>query len=135
MEDTRRTAKQALQLTGNAGFERVIEAIGSQEALDLCTGLAGTRATLVIAGYHQDGPRSVSLQRWNWLGLDVINAHERDPAAYRRGMHEAIALMVSGAIQPAALFTHRLPLAQIGAGFQMLDGRPAGFLKALVTCE
>ena len=43
------------------------------------------RGKLVIAGYHQDGPRQVNMQLWNWRGLDVINAHERDPRALLDG--------------------------------------------------
>jgi 2-desacetyl-2-hydroxyethyl bacteriochlorophyllide A dehydrogenase len=135
MDDLSQTREQARAHTHDTGFDRVIEAIGSQHALDLATELAGERAKLVIAGYHQEGRRTVDMQRWNWLGLDVINAHERDPAAYRRGMQEAIALMASGAIDPASLFTHRFPLSEINEGFEALAQRPPGFLKALVLCE
>ncbi len=75
------------------------------------------------------------MQHWNWLGLDVINAHERDPAAYRRGMQEAIAMMAAGTLDPAPLFTHRYALSEINAGFEALAQRPPGFLKALIVCE
>jgi threonine dehydrogenase-like Zn-dependent dehydrogenase len=135
MDDLSQTRKQALVHTQDRGFERVIEAIGSQDALNLSTELAGERAKLVIAGYHQDDRRTVDMQRWNWLGLDVINAHERDPAAYRRGMQEAIALMASGELDPAPLFTHRFALSEINEGFEALANRPTGFLKALILCE
>jgi threonine dehydrogenase-like Zn-dependent dehydrogenase len=135
LDDTERSVKQARSFTQDAGFERVIEAVGSQEALDVATALAGTRARVVIAGYHQDGSRTVDLQRWNWLGLDVISAHERDPAIYRRGMRDAIAMMASGAIDPAPLLTHRFPLAEIGDAFNALAERPRGFVKAVVTCS
>jgi threonine dehydrogenase-like Zn-dependent dehydrogenase len=74
---------------------------------------------------------------WNWRGLDVINAHERDPAAYVAGMRAAIDAMTSAridrALDPAALYTHRVPLARAGEAFEMLDARPDGFVKALVT--
>jgi threonine dehydrogenase-like Zn-dependent dehydrogenase len=135
LQDLSRSAREARRHTQDAGFERVIEAVGNQEALDLATELVGTRATLVIAGYHQDAPRRVDMQRWNWLGLDVVNAHERDPGAYRRGMREAMALMEAGTLKPASLFTHRFSLAEIGEGFRSLAERPHGFIKALVTCE
>jgi hypothetical protein len=41
--------------------------------------LTARGAGSIVAGYHQDGPRQVNMQLWNWRGLDVINAHERDP--------------------------------------------------------
>ena len=129
-----RTAKKARTHCRGTGFDRVIEAVGTQEALDLATELAGVRARLVIAGFHQDGPRSVNLQKWNWQGLDVINAHERDPGEYRRGMEEAIALMAAGELNPLPLYTHQFELNALGAGLAAVAGRPAGFLKALVHC-
>lgn len=128
-------ARNARAHCRGSGFDRVIEAVGTQEALDLATELTGVRARLVIAGFHQDGPRSVNLQKWNWQGLDVINAHERDPAEYRRGMEEAIGLIAAAKLDPLPLYTHRFALSELGDGLAAVSGRPAGFLKALVTCE
>lgn len=80
------------------GCDVVIEAVGAQWPLDLAAELTGVRARLVIVGYHQDGPRQVSTQGWNWKGLDVINARERDPRIYVRGMKEAVAAAVQGTL-------------------------------------
>jgi threonine dehydrogenase-like Zn-dependent dehydrogenase len=132
LDDPARAVRQAMQLA--PGYERVIECVGSQEALDVASQLAATRARLVIAGYHQDGERRINLQDWNWRGLDVINAHERDPAQYRRGIVDAIELVVRGELSPWPLFTHQFALEDIGAAFDSLQKRPEGFLKALVMC-
>ena len=53
--------------TNAAGLEcdRVIECAGTQEALDVASRLVTTRGRLVIAGFHQDGPRTIDLQSWN----------------------------------------------------------------------
>ena len=72
-------------VTGQKLCNVVIEAGGAQETLDVASDLTSTRGRLVIAGYHQDGPRFVNMQEWNWRGIDVINAHERDEAALHRG--------------------------------------------------
>jgi threonine dehydrogenase-like Zn-dependent dehydrogenase len=135
LDDPATVLHQARQSGAPDGYERVIECVGSQAALDLATELTGTRARLVIAGYHQDGDRRVNLQQWNWRGLDVINAHERDPAQYRRGMQEAVDLVVRGEFDPWPLLTHQFPLADIDAAFDALANRPEGFLKALVVCS
>ena len=121
------------QLSG--ACERVIECIGSQLALDVASDLTATGGRLVIAGYHQDGDRQVDLQKWNWRGLDVVNAHERDPAAYLRGMREALSLGLSGELAISAFFTHQFPLADAAAAFETLALRPDGFLKALLICH
>jgi threonine dehydrogenase-like Zn-dependent dehydrogenase len=86
----------------------------------------------VIAGYHQDGLRQVNLQLWNWRGIDVINAHERDPQAYVDGMKRAVDLLVAGVMDPQPLYTHRLPLDRLGEALELTRTRPDGFMKALV---
>lgn len=132
LDDPARAVAQAQTIAGESACHCVIEAVGSQETLDVATELTGVRARLVIAGYHQDGLRQVNLQQWNWRGLDVINAHERDPQVYRRAMEEAIGLVASGEFDPDPLWTHRFPLEEAGAAFEALARRPAGFLKALI---
>jgi threonine dehydrogenase-like Zn-dependent dehydrogenase len=132
----RRALREAGRLSAaSGGYERVLECVGSQEALDIASELTGTRARLVIGGYHQDGERRINLQQWNWRGLDVINAHERQPQEYIRGMREAIALVLEGAFDLKALLTHQLPLEETSAAFDVLAQRPAGFVKALVLCQ
>ena len=134
LDDIPRAVSQAMKVTGGEGCRCVIEAAGTQQTLDVASALTGVRARLVIAGYHQDGSRQVDLQQWNWRGLDVINAHERDPAVYRSGMEAAVALVAGGGFDPEPLWTHRFPLEEAGAAFEALAGRPSGFMKALIEC-
>jgi threonine dehydrogenase-like Zn-dependent dehydrogenase len=124
--------RQVWALTGEAGCERVIEAVGEQPALDLAAEITAERGRLIIAGYHQDGLRQVNMQLWNWRGLDVINAHERAPEAYRQGMQMAVEAVARGDLDPAPLITHDLPLADLPRAFELMRTRPDGFLKAVV---
>jgi threonine dehydrogenase-like Zn-dependent dehydrogenase len=117
---------------GGPVCDRVIEAVGAQGPLDLAGALTRERGRLVIAGYHQDGPRQVNMQLWNWRGLDVINAHERDPAVYVEGIRAAADAVASGRLDPRPLFTHRYPLDRAAEAFTALEERPEGFMKALV---
>jgi threonine dehydrogenase-like Zn-dependent dehydrogenase len=78
MEDHNGIIGQVKELTGGTFCDRVIEAVGKQWPLDLSAELTRERGRLIVAGYHQDGPRQVNMWLWNWRGLDVINAHERD---------------------------------------------------------
>lgn len=132
MDDHKRIIEQVKQLTGGEGCDRVIEAVGLQWPLDLAAELTRIRGRLVIAGYHQDGPRQVNMQLWNWRGLDVINAHERDPGMYVQGIRDAVDAVLSGALDPESLYTHRFPLDELGGALQATHDRPDGFLKALV---
>jgi len=111
---------------------RVIECVGTQSALDLASAIIAEGGRLVIAGYHQDGLRQVNLQQWNWLGIDVINAHERDPRNYVRGMREAIDAVVAGRIDPEPLLTHSYSLDRLGQALDDVRERPDGFVKGTV---
>ena len=133
MDDHQRIIERVMSLTGGQGCDRVIEAVGLQWPLDLAGELTRERGRLVIAGFHQDGPRSVNMFLWNWRGLDVINAHERDPLVYAQGMREAVDAMARGVLDPSPLFTHRYPLDDLGAAMEATRQRPDGFMKALVT--
>lgn len=121
-------------LTGAYGrlADVVIEATGYQEPLDLGARLTRERGTLVIAGYHQGGPRKIDLQLWNWRGIDVVNAHERDPELYARGMREGIERLAAGEVELGPLISHRYPLERIDRAFETAAGRGGAFVKALI---
>jgi threonine dehydrogenase-like Zn-dependent dehydrogenase len=112
-------------------FDVVFEVTGYQEPLDLAARLTRVRGRLVIVGYHQDGRRSVDMQLWNWRGLDVVNAHERDPAVYVSGLRGAVEAVCAGRLDPAPLLTHRYPLAELGEAYRISIERPEGFVKAV----
>ena len=132
MEDHWAIVERVRELTGGVFCDRVIEAVGKQWPLDLAAELTREGGRLVIAGYHQDGPRQVNMQMWNWRGFDVINAHERDPRMYVRGLREAVEAVASGRLDPSKLYTHSYPLEELGAALDATRDRPDGFLKALV---
>ena len=113
-------------------FPRVVEAAGTQEALDTASRLVAPGGVLVIAGYHQDGPRTIDLQSWNWRGIDVVNAHEREPRAYVEGIRVAARLAAAKELDIASLVTQRFGLDELSAAFEAATLRPAGFLKAIV---
>jgi threonine dehydrogenase-like Zn-dependent dehydrogenase len=133
MENHDEIVQQVRQLTGGEGADRVIEVIGMQWPLDLAGELTRVRGRLMIAGYHQDAPRQVNMQLWNWRGLDVINAHEREPAVYVEGIQLAVDAVANGVLDPTPLYTHSYDLDQLDQAFDMMKNRPDGFLKALVV--
>lgn len=122
-------------LTGGSGCARVIEATGLQEPLHLAGEITAERGRLVIAGFHQDGMREVNLQLWNWRGLDVVNAHERDPRAYVAGMRAAAGAVAEGRLDPRPLYTDQFRLDEIGSALDAMRDREGRFLKALIIYD
>ena len=132
LKDPSRVVAEVRARTRGEGADTVIEVVGLQEALDLATELTRVRGRLVIAGYHQNGPRKVNMQLWNWRGLDVINAHERERDVYLEGMRQAVQMVGNGTLDPSPLYTHTFPLDEVDEAFRSMSERPDGFLKALV---
>src|SRR4051812_30017852 len=133
MDDHARIVEDVNRITDGNGVDRAIEVVGLQGPLDLAAELTRIRGRLVIAGYHQDGPRQVNMQLWNWRGLDVINAHEREPAMYVEGIRGAVEAIAGGVLNPSMLYTHTFQLDQLDEAFEVMKARPDGFLKALVV--
>jgi threonine dehydrogenase-like Zn-dependent dehydrogenase len=133
MDDHTRVIDRVKGLTGGSFADRVIEATGQQGPLDLGGELTRERGRLIIAGFHQDGPRTVNMFLWNWRGIDVVNAHERDPRVYVAGIRAAIEVVARGELDPAPLYTHRYALGMLGRALDATRERPEGFMKALVT--
>ncbi|GAA4011568.1 zinc-binding dehydrogenase [Sphingomonas swuensis] len=132
MTDHHKIIEQVKELTGGKFCERVIEAVGKQWPLDLAGELTAERGKLIVAGYHQDGPRTVNMWLWNWRGIDVINAHERDPQVYMDGIREAVDAVASGRLDPSPLYTHRYKLDELAQALDATRDRPMGFLKAII---
>lgn len=129
--DRAATVQAVTRHAGDRLCDVVIEAVGAQGALDLASELVREGGRLVVAGYHQDGPRTVNMWLWNWRGIDVVNAHERDPRVQREGVLGAAAAVAEGRLDPAPLYT-AYPLDRLGAAFDAMEERPDGFVKALV---
>lgn len=132
LTNTWEVSNKVAEITGNNYCRRVIEATGKQEAIDLATEIISEGGKMIIAGYHQDGLRQVNFQKWNWKGIDVINAHERDPRKYLTGMQKAVEAVSAGIITPESLFTDVLPLDSLNTGFELTAMRPDGFMKAII---
>jgi threonine dehydrogenase-like Zn-dependent dehydrogenase len=133
MDDHHAIIEAVKEMTGGRMCDRVIEAVGKQWPLDLAGELVREGGKLIVAGYHQDGPRQVNMQMWNWKGIDVVNAHERDPEVNMRGIREAVDAVATGRLDPSPLYTHIYPLERLGEALDATRDRPDGFLKALVS--
>ena len=126
--------KRVMEITRGKGADVVVEATGEQKPLDMASEMVRIRGTLVVFGYHVGGPRSVDMASWNWKGLDIVSAHERDPEVYVEGMRAGIALLSKGKLKMSDLVTHLYPLDRINDAFKdATEHRPKGFMKAVIT--
>jgi NADPH:quinone reductase len=126
--------EEVRRLTDGRLCDVVIEAAGQEWPLNLAGDVIAEGGRLVIAGYHQGGPRTINVGGWNWRGLEIVNAHERDPARNLQGLRDAVDAVAAGRIDPGALVTHRFPLERLNEALDATRDKPPGFVKAYVTC-
>jgi threonine dehydrogenase-like Zn-dependent dehydrogenase len=132
MGETWQVVERVQELTQGKMCDVVIEAVGKQNALDVASALTREMGRLIIAGYHQDGLREVNMQQWNWRGLDVINAHEREERKYIEGIEQAVQSVSDRVLDPAPLLTHSYSLEELAEALNATRDRPDGFMKALI---
>ncbi len=117
--DRQMIAAHAAEVTDRIGFGIVIEAGGTptavQSALDIVAG-NGTMASLGLVRETEIDALQVMRKNLTWIGV---------VSSVRRHFATAISLIDSGAIHPADLITHRLPLEAALAGFDVMRQRTA----------
>jgi L-iditol 2-dehydrogenase len=113
----------------------VFEVTGVQAGLAAAGDAARMGGKLVIVGFHQGGTREIPLGAWNWMALDIVNAHFRDVDTILRGMRAGMRLLTSGRLALDDLVTHRFGLDEVNEAFAVAVEKPPGFVKATVSAR
>lgn len=133
LDDHHKIIEKVNYITEGNFCDRTIECTGKEWPLNLSIEITGIRGKLIVAGFHQDGMRSLNVQMLNWRGIDMISAHERDNKEYIKGIKKAIEAIQIGKMNPYPLLTHVYSLEDIAKGFKDLIKRPDGFIKAIIV--
>ena len=127
-----------LDLTHGRGVDVAIEASGNPAALQACIDAAAFAGTVVVASWY--GTRDVSLN----LGGGFHRRRQRivssqvstlDPALVPRWDRARRASVVSGLLEELPLdqlITHRFPLDQAAAAYELLDTRAGECLQVVL---
>jgi len=120
------------QIKKGHGLDVAVEAAGSPAALELAGKIVREHGVLSVIGFHQNGPRSVDMELWNWKALEVLNAHERRNRYQLDCLARGFRLIEAGKFHPSELITHRLPLNQVDEAFRLMADKPRDFVKAVI---
>lgn len=110
------------ELTGGAGAQVVIEAVGTGPTVDLAVELAGLGATVVVFGTVVGGRHALDFYELYRKELRLLNPR----AARGRDYDDAVALVASGQVSGRSLVSERLPLSkapEVLAGWHGGSGR------------
>jgi threonine dehydrogenase-like Zn-dependent dehydrogenase len=113
------------ELTGGYGAHSVIEAVGTQEAMDQAMGATRPGGHVGFVGVSHD----VSIDGLELFGAG-IHLHG-GPAPVRRFLPEFIQLIWDRKIEPGKVFDLTLPLEDAAKGYKAMDERRA--TKVLLT--
>ena len=131
---TREDPVEAIRnLTGGAGVDSAIEALGSAGTFAACVSATRPGGTISNVGYHGDGD-SVPIPRLEW-GVGMSDKTIRTalcPGGSER-MGRLMRLIQTGRVDPLALTTHRFPFKDIEKAFRMMQTKEDGMIKPLIS--
>jgi threonine dehydrogenase-like Zn-dependent dehydrogenase len=116
-----RVADAVAEATGGLGADVVIEAAGSAGGLDASLRLARGRGVVSVVGAHfePDYPLDNALMFERELTLRFTIGDPTADGALLLGK------LASGELDPTAVITHRLPLAEAAEAYRLFDSREA----------
>ena len=127
-----------LELTDRRGVDVAVEVSGSPAALQPCIDAAAFAGTVVVASWY--GTRDVSLDlgvRFHRRRLRVVSSQVStlDPTLAPRWDRTRRTALVSALLKELplnALITHRFPLDEAAAAYELLDGSPGECLQVVL---
>jgi threonine dehydrogenase-like Zn-dependent dehydrogenase len=126
-------ATAANMMAQGGEFDVVIEAAGTQSAVDLCTELVKQHGRIILVGYHQshNGQRTVNMQQWNFKAIDVVNGHVRRQDEKLEAMGQGVELIRQGHLDTRPLVS-TYHLSDTELAFQALAAVTPGLFKGVL---
>jgi 2-desacetyl-2-hydroxyethyl bacteriochlorophyllide A dehydrogenase len=120
--------ERILELTGGRGVDAAIEAVGRPELVVTATALVRPGGQIAVVGVML-APVEVP---WVLMLLKNLSLHAGLVSPQRHITH-LLALIQSGRIDPTEIITHRLPLSDGVAAYEMFAERRDDVLKVVLT--
>lgn len=119
----------------HTGFENVVEFTGTQDGLNLAGEMVCAHGNLGIAGYHNDGLRTIDFKLWNLKAMTAFNCHERRIEYEATLCKRAIQLISQGQWKFTGAANHIYTLEEFDKANRDMENHTDNFIKGLVTCE
>ena len=124
--------KAILDLTGGTGADVVVEAAGTEEAVNLCSAAVKHNGTIVFYSWiTQD--ITINISRWHHNSLKIINTGLVHHGVKQRSIWvpQALRPIAQGQIAVKPLMTHRFPLRDIREAFAVATNDPSAIKVVL----
>jgi len=121
--------EEALKISGERGFDKIIEMVGFPETLQMSLDLIRAGGTIAALGVF-------TAQEFNLVLGDVflrdISLHMNGFANVQPSMNKALAYIVDGVVDPDAYFSHEFSVDDIDKAFVMFNEKSDNALKLLI---
>lgn len=108
--------------TGGRGADEAIEAVGHPDALDTAVDVVRRGGTITVVGMYTSESVEMPVGVWWTRAIQVRFAGICPVHAW---WEEAMAEVRAGRIDPLPIISHRLPLEEAPAGYELFDSRRA----------
>lgn len=119
----------------NIGFQSVVEFTGTQSGLQLASEMVCAHGTLGIAGFHNDGLRTLDMKLANMKAITMHNCHERRIAyeftMCRRGMQ----LIAQNQWNMRGLVNRVYSMEEFDKAQMDMVNHTDNFIKGAVKCD
>jgi threonine dehydrogenase-like Zn-dependent dehydrogenase len=125
--------KRIMELTGGAGVDAAIEALGSDESFQNAIKVTKPGGSISNAGYHGKGD-FVSIPRLDWgVGMAEKTIRTLLCPGGRLRMERMLRLLQNKRLDPTKMTTHTFKFDQLERAFEMMDKKLDGIIKPLIT--
>ncbi len=119
---TRHPHMAAAEVTGDRGLDVVFEAVGAPPALETTLDVVRRGGTVGVVGMYTGEEMTLPL---GVLWSRAIDLRFTGICPVHAWWEETMEALRSGALDPMPLVSHRLPLSEAAAGYELFDGRRA----------
>ncbi len=122
-----------LELTGGAGVDSAIEAVGADTSFQTAIKITKPGGTIANVGYHGKG-EFVHIPRIEWgVGMAEKVIKTGLCPGGRLRMERLIRILENGRLDPTKMTTHRFNFGEIPRAFEIMDKKLDGVIKPLIV--
>lgn len=117
------------------GFQNVVEFSGTESGLKLAGDMVCAHGSLGIAGFHNDGLRTIDFKLWNMKAMNIYNCHERRIQYEADLCKRALHLISRGQWKFTGAARHIYALDEFDKANEDMANHTDNFIKGLVCCD
>ncbi len=119
----------------HTGLNTVVEFTGTPGGLTLAGNMVCAHGNLGIAGFHNDGLRTLDLKLWGMKAMTMINCHERRIEYEATLCKRALDLISQGKWQFTGVTNHIYAMDEFDKGNYEMKAYTNNFIKGAVKCD